>query len=116
MKFIADNDEDVQRLAEPVLFNIMLGLEKDDYSLYSADFDEPMKTALPENRFRETRRQIESLLGTPVRKDYMGFLNRENTTHILWKARFSGTGDDVLIELTCSDQDGKIMVNGLWYK
>jgi hypothetical protein len=49
-------------------------------------------------------------------KKYLGFLDRQAQTMVLWKGAFEGTPDDVLIKLVIFRQQNKVQVVGLWFQ
>jgi hypothetical protein len=112
---LQDNNQ-IEKLATPILENILLGIEKQDYKMYSKDFDESMKKASPESKFKDDREQIISRVGLINEKTYLGFLNKEYYTLILWKGKSDKSDDDLLIQLACSKQNDKIFIIGLWFK
>ena len=112
---LQDNNQ-IEKLATPILENILLGIEKQDYKMYSKDFDESMKKASPESKFKDDREQIISRVGLIKEKTYLGFLNKEYYTLILWKGKSDKSDDDLLIQLACSKQNDKIFIIGLWFK
>ena len=112
---LQDNNQ-IEKLATPILENILLGIEKQDYKMYSKDFDESMKKASPESKFKDDREQIISRVGLIKEKTYLGFLNKAYYTLILWKGKSDKSDDDLLIQLACSIQNDKIFIIGLWFK
>ena len=113
---IGTTDKEVQAIAEPALDGILKGLKTGNYAEYSKDFDDTLKEAVPEDRFVKVRGQIDNNLGYCESKTYLGFLQKGPTTVILWKGKFSKTGDDHLIKLIMSKRGNKDLVTGLWFQ
>lgn len=114
--FVGQSDREVQAAVEPLLDNLLAGYNTGDYHLYSRDFDETLKEAIPEGKFRETREGLLKKLGTCQSRQYLGFLNQNHYTVVLWKGRFSGTPDDVLLRLVASRRGERVVVTGLWFQ
>lgn len=115
-KIVANNDEQVRNIATAILDNILAGYETNNYTKYSKDFSESLKGVLSEEKFRESSEQIEKLLGKYESCEYLGFLNREGLTLVLWKGRFEKAESDILIKLTLSKNGIKNTVEGLYFQ
>ena len=113
---ISQDDNEIVKFTTPILENILSGIEKNNYKIYSSDFDDNMKKASPESKFKDDREQMISLVGLIKEKAYLGFLNKEYYTLVLWKGKSDKSDDDILIQLVCSKQNDKIFVIGLWFK
>jgi hypothetical protein len=113
---IGKTNEEVRAIAEPILDNILEGFKTDDYVKYSRDLDDTLKETIPENKFLETDRQIESFIGNYQSREYLGFLTKGQMTVVLWKGRFDRSVDDVLIKLVVSKRKDRYLVTGLWFQ
>lgn len=113
---ISQSDTEVQKMAMPLLKNVLMGIEKKDYKMYSKDFDDSMKDALPESKFSATQEQINTLFGKITLTKYLGFLNKGKYTQVIWKGKSDKMKDDVLIQFVLSKRKNKLFVVGLWFK
>jgi hypothetical protein len=113
---IGQTDQEVQAIANPILDAVLTGFNDGNYSLYSKYFDATLKDAIPEQKFRQVRREIQKKLGKYQSRTYLGFLQKGNFTMVLWKGRFSASNDDVLIKLVLSKRGKKTEVTGLWFQ
>ena len=109
-------DKEVRAVAEPMLDTILEGLKTGDYAVFSRDFGDAMKEALNEERFVKTRQQIQQGMGNYRSRKYLGFLNKGGYSIVLWKGRFDGTSDDILIKLVISKRGDRYLVTGLWFQ
>jgi len=116
-KIIADNDKDVKRIADPIMDNILEGMKIESYEIYPKDFDKTMKRALDEKAFLLTNSKIEDRIGNYQSRIFLGFLNQDDFTVILYKGKFNGTKNDVLMKLVLDKKkQDKIEVSGLWFQ
>ena len=113
---IGQNDEQVRAIAEPIMDTILEGLNRGDYLQYSRDFDMTLKEAITRDRFADIQKDINAQFGEYLFREYLGFLNREAFTIVLWKGVFGKTKDEVLIKLVISERNGRYQVTGLWYQ
>ncbi|MBW1992152.1 MAG: DUF3887 domain-containing protein [Deltaproteobacteria bacterium] len=113
---IGTTDQQVQALADPILDNLLAGLNEGNYQKYSRDFDQTLKESVPEAKFKQVRSQILKKIGQYQSRKYLGFLNQNKFTVALWKGKFSGTASDILIKLVTSKRQNKVVVVGLWFQ
>jgi len=113
---VGKTNKAVQEIADPVLDGILQAFKTGDYDLYSKDFDDTLKDAISEEKFKQVREQINGSMGTCESRKYLGFLTRGRMTEILWKGRFTKTPDDVLIKLIMSKRGDKYLVASLWFQ
>jgi hypothetical protein len=106
----------VQAVAGPMVDNLLAGFNQGNYAQYSRDFDDTLREAIPEKKFQQVRADILKKLGKYKDKKYLGFLNQQAHTIVLWKGAFDGTPDDVLIKLVLSRRQDKVQVVGLWFQ
>jgi len=113
---IGQTNKEVRSIAGPILDNILKGMKKDDYTIWSQDFDVVMKESFSEEKFHKTNQQILNQFGEYVSREYLGFLKKGSMTMVLWKSRFDDIADDVLITLVVSKRGDKYKVTGLWFE
>ena len=113
---IGTSDQQVQAAADPILDNLLAGFNEGNYQKYSRDFDPTLKESLPEAKFKQVRSEIFQKIGKYQSRKYLGFLNQNKFTVVLWKGKFSDTQSDVLIKLVTSKRPDKIVVVGLWFQ
>jgi hypothetical protein len=113
---VGTSDQQVKALAEPILDNLLAGFNQGNYAQYSKDFDETLREAMPEKKFQQVRGDLLKKLGNYKSKSYLGFLNQQAYSVVLWKGGFTGTQNDILIKLVLSKRQDKIVVVGLWFQ
>ena len=113
---VGTDDRQVKAVAEPILNNLLAAFKDGNYAQYSRDFDEAMREAIPEKKFQQVRDNLTEKLGKFKSKKYLGFLNQQPHTIVLWKAAFDGTQNDILIKLVLSKRQDKVAVAGLWFQ
>ncbi len=112
---IGVTDKEVQAIADPILDNILAGMKESDYAKFCRDFGGLMMQDLNPSKFDSRRQEIRRQIGDYQSRHYLGFLNQRGMTVALWRARYSGIDDDVLIKLHLSKDGGRIQVKGLFF-
>lgn len=113
---VGTSDQEVKAVADPILENLLAGFNQGNYAQYSKNFDETLREAIPEEKFQQVRRELMKKLGSFKSKNYLGFLNQQAHTVVLWKGAFTDTQDDVLLKLVLSKRQDKVVVKGLWFQ
>lgn len=115
-KIVADNDGVVESIATPIMDEILAGFKENNYIKYSKYFDQEMLNAIPKEKFKITREQILYDIGNYQSKRYLGYLNQNNMTVILYKGKFDKFMGDVLIKIVLTREGDLYYVKGLWFQ
>ena len=113
---VGKDDQQVKSLAEPILDNLLGGFNEGNYAQFSKNFDNTMRQTINEQKFKQVRGDLLKKWGKYKTKKYLGFLNQDSYTVVLWKGAFADTKNDILIKLVLSKQQNKVLVAGLWFQ
>ncbi|WP_074349267.1 DUF3887 domain-containing protein [Proteiniborus sp. DW1] len=103
--------DEVKDYADAAAERIFIGISKEDYNLFSEDFDEQMISALTEQKFKEIVKQ----LGKYESKEIIGADRVQGYTRVHYKTKFSKISREVLFTVVFSEAD-EMKVSGLFYK
>ncbi|MDH5259629.1 MAG: hypothetical protein OEX07_16560 [Gammaproteobacteria bacterium] len=64
-----------------------------------------------QEKFEEVCQKIHEQLGHFIQLEYIGFLDKQNSVHTLWKAKYSNTAEDTLWQarINLADRNPKII-------
>lgn len=113
---IAQDNREMQAVAEPILETVLKGLNEGEYEVYCQYFDDTLKRVVSPKNFAQVRGNILKSIGDYESRSYLGYLEKGKTTVVLWKGKFAKSTDDVLIKLVLSRQEDQIKVSGLWFQ
>ena len=113
---VGTSDQQVKAVAEPIVDSLLTGFNQGDYAKFSKDFDKNLRETIHEKSFEQVRGDLLKKLGQYKSKKYLGFLNQQDYTIVLWKGTFADTKSDVLIKLVLRKSDNKVSVAGLWFQ
>ncbi len=105
----------VRGYADPITEQILVAMNKDDYAMYSEDFDQTMKNAMTESVFVETNAVIKSKIGDYVSKEFWKAESKDQYTIVHYKAKFTDEPADVIARVVFQEIGGEIKVSGLWF-
>ena len=116
-KKLAETDVE---FAGPLTENMLQAVEKGDYAQFSKDFSTELKTAITEESFKTLCTSFSEKIGKYESKKFAAAVENKNKDQILksviYKAKYSKEEKDVQITATFSENDGKILVEGIYFK
>ena len=99
--------------AGTMLDGILLGLNQEDYTLFSRDFDQAMKKAMPEPAFKKMSKDIKAKIGIFLSKEFVTADQKDGYQIVEYRGNCTRE-DAVAIRLVVSEADGKWLVSGFW--
>ncbi|MBU1043775.1 MAG: hypothetical protein KJ915_05185 [Candidatus Omnitrophica bacterium] len=109
-------NQEMKEVADPIMDNILKGVQLENYMAYSKDFDQPLKVLGSRTKFFQVARYLKQTVGNYMYREYMGSLHKDDLVVVLWKATFDKTQDDVLIKLFLTKQNNRYVVKGLRFQ
>lgn len=108
-------DAQIQKIADPIMDNILTAMKNNDYTAYCRDFDETMKNTVTPEKFRQSNENIKLGLGDYQSRDFGMVMKQAPYTIVIWKGHFSKRSGDVMIKLVLTQLNGIWKVSGLWF-
>ncbi len=109
----AERDK-ILKYADPMTDGILKGFNEGNHKLYSKDFTEQLKNAMPEKVFMQTRLQITSKLGMYKSRSLYKVLKKGQYIYVLYKGVFE-KDNEVKTKMIFQDIAGTHYVAGLWF-
>jgi hypothetical protein len=102
--------------ADPATENILIAMNNEDYTSFSKDFDDTMKSELSEDAFPDFLAAVNGQVGdyVPDSKNLNGFNIDNGITTANYTIDFE-TMKDVTLDVIFQKIDGKMMVIGFWF-
>lgn len=97
---------------DPLAQDILDGIQKNDYSLFSKDFDEQMQKALTQDQFPRLMKSIGSQ-GAVVSSEITAVETLDKYYRVIYKVTFEKS--IVLMTIVVS-KDDTTKISGLWFK
>ncbi len=102
--------EEKQKLAEPILENLLKAMKEDSYKEYCKDFTQGLKDNVTEKDFKFRNDKMLDEIGEFKSKEFLGVLNKKLFDVFIWKAKFSKSDDDQIIRLFLISDENKYKV------
>ncbi|MCM0648001.1 DUF3887 domain-containing protein [Clostridium swellfunianum] len=108
------NEAEVKAYSDTILESILIASNKDDYSSYSKDFSDKMKSALTETNFKQQNKLIKDKIGNFESKQFVKTQANGDYTVAIYKAKYSNEPKDVMVTITFKNGDETHKVEGLF--
>lgn len=82
------NENDAQKVAQAYADDIMNGIKKEDYQLFSKNFQQDSKEKITEKNFKAIVKDMNEKVGTLQKWGYIAVLNKTPLKSFVWKASF----------------------------
>ena len=107
----------VAEYADPITENILVAINNADYSSFSKDFDEIMKSELSEEAFPDFLSAVTGQIGNYIEgsKKIVGVNIENELTTAKYTADFE-KAEDVTVEVSFKKINAQMKVVGLWFK
>lgn len=107
----------VAQFSDPITENILISMNKGDYTGFSKDFDETMKAELTEATFPDFLAQVNGVVGNYKEgsKKIVAVSIKNDLTTATYSADFEKVKDSS-VEVTFKKINNQMKVVGLWFK
>ncbi|MCD6107828.1 MAG: DUF3887 domain-containing protein [Caldisericaceae bacterium] len=109
--------EEARSYGDPMTENLLVAINENDYTKFSKDLDNAMKTALPESAFSDFISQINGRVGNYVigSKEFREAYMTEQYINIVYKTQFTEESEEVTVRVVFVKTDGETKISGLWF-
>jgi len=93
--------EEARSYGDPMTENLLVAINENDYTKFSKDLDNAMKTALPESAFSDFISQINGRVGNYVigSKEFREAYMTEQYINIVYKTQFTEESEEVTVRV-----------------
>ncbi|MBU3188964.1 DUF3887 domain-containing protein [Clostridium bowmanii] len=112
-------EKDVE-YAAPLTENILQAVGKGDYAQFSKDFSDELKKGIPEESFKTLCTSFSDKIGKYESKKFTAAAETKKDGKIfktvIYTAKYSKEKKDVQVTASFTENDGKILVEGIFFK
>lgn len=105
--------EALQRLL-PVVDTALYAHQVGNYQEYLSVITSELAEKVSEEGFLKAHRELAPQLGTLQSKSFLASLSRGNNPMMIFSAKFSGTQDDIVINITFKSGTNPPLIDWLW--
>lgn len=108
------DDQAVLNVVEPMMDDVMTGVDQRDYALHSCHFSVDLKSTLTSEAFLQRCDLQEARWGRPAQRDIVTIFRKEKSFTVLWHQHYDRTEDQVLAVTTVAVKGGRYFVDGFF--
>ena len=110
MDLINKSDEEILKIANPIMDNLMDASTSNDFERHVRDFSDRIKEKYTQEEFQKQCEEYRSKWGIFTDREFVGSTKTQNIVNVYWKQKFSETEDEFLAVLTLSQKNGQYIV------
>jgi 2C-methyl-D-erythritol 2,4-cyclodiphosphate synthase len=105
------SDEDILRVANPIMDNLMEASTVIDHERHIRDFSERMKAIVTKAHLQKVCEKYQREKGYFSRRDPVAVFKRPGAAAIVWKQRFTKAPGEFVAEMLLIEKDGAFLVD-----
>ena len=107
----------VRSYADPMTENLLTAMNNKNYELFSKDFDDAMKKAIPKSEFSSLIAQINGKIGeyVPNSKKFDRAYKTGKFVNVVYKAEFTKETSPVTVRVVFDEINGEHKISGIWF-
>ena len=105
------SDEDILRVANPIMDNLMEASTVIDHEQHIHDFSERMKAIVTKDHLQKVCEKYQREKGYFSRRDPVAVFKRPGAAAIVWKQRFTKAPGEFVAEMLLIEKDGAFLVD-----
>ncbi len=104
-------DDEILKIAEPMMDDIMAGVSNRDYKMHSVHFSVSLKGVLTQDDFLAACDQREASWGRPIAREKVAIFRREKSFTVIWDQHFDHSTEQVVALTTIALKGGRYFVD-----
>ena len=111
MDLAQKSDDDILRIAVPIMDNLMDASTAIDHERHVRDFTERLKSIVTKEHLRTVCGKYQSEKGFFSKREFVAIFRRPQSVVVVWKQRFTKQTGEFVAELLLVQEDGKYLVD-----
>jgi hypothetical protein len=105
------SDEEILRVANPIMDNLMDASSAIDHERHTRNFSERMKAIVTKEYLQKVCEKYQREKGYFARREPVAVFKRPGAAAIIWKQWFTGAPGEFVAEMLLIERDGKFLVD-----
>lgn len=111
MQLAAKSDEDILKIADPIMDNLMEGSTEIDHVKHTRDFTDRMKSIVTKDHLEKVCRLYQAEWGYFSKRQFVAIFRRPSSVAIVWKQWCTKQDGEFVAELVLVEQDSRYLVD-----
>jgi hypothetical protein len=105
------SDEDILKIANPIMDNLMEGSTEIDHAKHTRDFTDRMKHIVTKEHLEKVCRRYQAEWGYFSKREFVAVFRRPSSVAIVWKQWCTKHEGEFVAELVLVEQDSRYLVD-----
>lgn len=111
MELTRQSDEEILKVANPLMDNLMAASTVIDHARHVADFTDRLKAIVTKEHLEKVCRQYQSEKGYFAGREVVAIFRRPQSIAVVWKQRFTKQPGEFVAEMVLVEKDGRYLVD-----
>lgn len=111
MLLAAESDEDILKIANPIMDNLMEGSTQIDHAKHTRDFTDRMKSIVTKDYLEKVCRRYQAEWGYFSKRQFVAIFRRPSSVAIVWKQWCTKVDGEFVAELVLVEQNSQYLVD-----
>lgn len=111
MDLARQSDEEILKIANPIMDNLMDASTAIDHARHVADFTDRLKAIVTKEYLERVCRHYQSEKGYFAAREVVAVFRRPQSIAIIWKQRFTKQPGEFVAEMVMIEKDGRYLVD-----
>jgi hypothetical protein len=111
MQLANRSDEEILKIANPIMDNLMEGSTEIDHVKHTRDFTDRMKNIVTKDYLEKVCKRYQAEWGYFSTREFVAVFRRPSSVAIIWKQRCTKQEGEFVAELVLVEKDSKYLVD-----
>lgn len=111
MELANKSDEEILKIVDPIMDNLMAASTDIDHQRHVRDFTDRIKDIVTEQYLQQVCVQYQSHKGFFTEREFVAIFRRPDSIAVIWRQRFSKVPGDYVAELVLVEQNSRYLVD-----
>jgi len=111
MELARHSDEEILKIANPIMDNLMAASTAIDHERHVVDFSDRMKAIVTKEYLEKVCREYQSEKGYFAEREFVAVFRRPESIAVVWKQRFTKQPGEFVAEMLLIEKDGRYLVD-----
>jgi len=111
MELSEKSDEEILKIAEPIMDNLMKGSTEINHKRHTKDFTRRLKDIVTPEYLENICNKYQTEKGYFANREFVAVFRRPDSVAIIWKQWFTKQEGEFVAEMVLVEQDGRYLVD-----
>ncbi len=108
------SDEEILKIANPIMDNLMQGSTEINHEKHTRDFSERLKKIVTKDHLEKVCKKYQSEWGYFSERKFTALFRRKNSVALIWKQKCTKTSDELIAEMVLVQAGSQYLVDHVY--